>query len=248
MKPSGNIYNSSNADQKGEFRVALTHKEKKHFRLMRFLGANLSGFALAFAIFVYGPTFELDLDYRAGLANVNAETTVGAGLVPAQSNRATTRVAPTTETNDTGQPKPDIFAVSIPSIGATASIIKNVDPYDEEAYSVALKKGIAHAAGTGLPGEGRRTYLFAHSTNSPINFTEYNAIFYQLRLLNEGDRIFINYNGDAHLYIVKEKVVVSATDTHWLTGKHDGEQLVLQTCDPPGTTLRRLLVVAEPIS
>jgi LPXTG-site transpeptidase (sortase) family protein len=231
MRPNGTVYQSSGASNTGEFRVSLTNKEKKHFRFMRLVGTNLSGFALAFAIFVYGPTFELDLNYRAGLARAEQEAPSEAKVV-----------APIA----TQKPRSDVFAVSIPSIGATASIIKNVDPYSENEYSEALKKGIAHAAGTGLPGEGKRTYLFAHSTNSPINFTEYNAIFYQLRLLNQGDRIFVNYNGESHLYIVKEKVIVNASDTHWLTEDSGNEQLVLQTCDPPGTTLRRLLIIAEP--
>jgi LPXTG-site transpeptidase (sortase) family protein len=228
MKPSGTIYQSSNSDFSGDFRLALTEKEKKHFRLMRFIGTNLSGLALAFAVFVYGPTFELDLDYQAGLARADAKTPVEAGFAP--SIEAAT----------------DEFSVSIPAIGASANVITNIDPYDEVAYSEALKKGVAHAAGTGLPGQGERIFFFAHSTNSPVNFSQYNAVFYQLRLLSEGDRIFINFNGESYLYIVREKVVVGAGDTHWLTEASSSEELVLQTCDPPGTTVRRLLVIAEP--
>jgi len=244
MKPSGTIYNSPtsrgliNQTHHGEFRVALTLKEIKRFRLIRAIGANLSGFALAFAIFVYGPSFELDLDYQAGLSLANAQSTVGTGLVPDQSSQATTMVAPT-------DPITEQFAISIPAIGASSRVIPGVDPYNEEEYFNALKVGIAHAAGTGLPGEGKRIYLFAHSTNSPVNFSEYNAIFYQLRLLSEGDRIFVNFNGNSHIYTVTQKVIASSEDTHWLTENSSVEQLVLQTCDPPGTTARRLLVIAE---
>lgn len=235
MLPHGTLYQSG-GDLQGEFRIALTEKERKHFKLIRFFGANLSSLALAFTIFFYGPTFELDLDYQAGLARVNAS----------QQSPANNKGINESVTSQRSSIVDSQFSLSIPAIGATANIIRNIDPYDETVYTNALKKGIAHAAGTALPGEGGRIYLFAHSTNSPTNFGEYNAIFYQLRLLKEGDRIFINHNGESHLFIVKEKVIVDANDTHWLTEKGSKEELVLQTCDPPGTTLRRLLIIAEP--
>lgn len=230
MLPTGTIYQSSGPEQ-GEFRVALTQKEKKRFKFMRILGANVSSLALAFMVFFYGPTLDLDMEYQAGLAEA--------------SNVVKEEVA---EVLPTRAPRINEFVVSIPTIGATAKVIRNVDPFDENAYKNALTQGIAHAANTKYPGEGGRVYLFAHSTNSPVNFSEYNAVFYQLRLLEEGDRIFVNFDGTSHLYVVSEKIVVGASDTHWLTGTSVGEELVLQTCDPPGTTLRRLLVIAKPTS
>lgn len=237
MKPSGTIYKASGSPR-GEIRIALTEKEKKRFKFIRLLGANISSLALAFVVFFYGPPFELALDYEAGLAKAE----VGRGEVLAPTYEGRMIPAPTDQPVANNQ-----FALSIPAIGATANIIKDVNAFDEVSYHEALKQGIAHAQGTGKPGEGKRIYMFAHSTNSPLYFSEYNAIFYQLRLLEEGEKIFVSYNGDAHIYTVKEKVVVDANDTHWLTETGNEEQLVLQTCDPPGTTLRRLLVIAEPV-
>lgn len=222
MKPSGTIYNSSQSGVSGELRIALTEKEKKHFKLMRFISANISSLTLAFMLFFYGPSFEMDLNYQAGLAKVNASSTPA---LPA--------------------PAIDEFVVYIPAIGAAANVIPDIDPFDENVYEAALKRGVAHAANTAKPGEVGRVYLFAHSTNSPTNFSEYNAVFYQLRLLNAGDRIFVNFNGETYLYTVRQKIVVDADDTHWLSRTSSEEELVLQTCDPPGTTLRRLLIIAK---
>lgn len=222
MKPSGTIYNSSQSGVSGELRIALTEKEKKHFKLMRFISANISSLTLAFMLFFYGPSFEMDLNYQAGLAKVNASST---SALPA--------------------PAIDEFVVYIPAIGAAANVIPDIDPFDENVYEAALKRGVAHAANTAKPGEVGRVYLFAHSTNSPTNFSEYNAVFYQLRLLNAGDRIFVNFNGETYLYTVRQKIVVDADDTHWLSRTSSEEELVLQTCDPPGTTLRRLLIIAK---
>lgn len=230
MKPSGVIYQSSNKPT-GELRVSLTESEQKHFKFMRFIGVNMSSLALAFVVFFYGPTLELDLNYQAGLAKVG--DSAAAVEEPKAAAEAITQK--------------EEFTLYIPAIGASANVIKDVNPFDEAVYHEALKQGIAHAANTARPGENGRVYLFAHSTSSPASFSEYNAIFYQLRLLNQGDRIFVNYNGSSYLYIVKAKVVVGANDTHWLTGESAEEELLLQTCDPPGTSLRRLLVIAQPI-
>lgn len=230
MRPKGTIYSASKNAFSGEVRLALTEKEKKRFRLLRFIGTNMSSLALAFVIFFYGPPFEMNMNYQAGLAKAEIPE-----IVPQE--------APIKNT-----PKTNEFSLSIPAIGASSNVVGDVDAFDKDKYQDALKYGIAHAKNTGKPGEGKRIFLFAHSTNSPLNYSEYNAIFYQLRLLSEGEKIFINYKGDSHIYIVKQKEVVSATDTHWLTELGSSEQLVLQTCDPPGTTLRRLLVIAEPVA
>lgn len=248
MKPSGVIYSQSKP-QSGQVRIALTEKEKKRYRYMRFLGANLSSLAMAFALVTYGPMFEMDMNYFAGMGRANAVEFVpdnqelprtahsdNAQELAGDSTGATRKQAPVHQ-----------FSVSIPTIGAYANVVKDVDPYDEKAYSDALKYGVAHALGTSKPGEGGRIFLFAHSTNSPLNFSEYNAIFYQLRHLKEGDMVYISLNNDIHSYRVTERVVVSANDTSWLTDTSSDEELVLQTCDPPGTTLRRLLVIAKPV-
>src|SRR3989339_1959994 len=46
------------------------------------------------------------------------------------------------------------FAIVIEKIGASASIVKSVDPYNSQTYQKALRDGVAHAKGTRLPGEG----------------------------------------------------------------------------------------------
>lgn len=239
MRPHGIVYQAQRESSKtsGELTVALTEKQKKHFKFLSFLGSNFSSLALAFVVFFYGPQFEKDLNYQAGLAKAEVHEAEKSFAELPYGNVNQEEVAQ----------KTDEFAISIPAIGASAGVIGNVDPYNEEQYKAALRQGIAHAQGTGLPGGGGRIYLFAHSTSSPAYFSEYNAVFYQLRLLSDGDLIFINFNGTAHLYKVTEKVVVNASDTHWLTGTGSEEELVLQTCDPPGTTLKRLLVIAKPV-
>lgn len=141
------------------------------------------------------------------------------------------------------------FSIYIPKIDAKAPILSNIDPSDEKAYAEALKIGVAHAFGSPFPGQDGATYVFAHSTNSPWNVSRYNAVFYLLRELKVEDRdeIYVFFQGKLHKYIIAEKRVVDGTDLTWLNDANSGpERLVLQTCWPPGTTWKRLVVVAYP--
>jgi len=55
------------------------------------------------------------------------------------------------------------------------------------------------------------------------------------------------YQGRLYKYEVAEKEVVSATDTKYLVPQTVSEKLIMQTCYPPGTTWKRLVVVAKRI-
>lgn len=142
------------------------------------------------------------------------------------------------------------FHISIPSIGVDSNIIANVDANNPKEYEEALKNGIAHAKGTSFPGEDggitKTIFLFSHSTNAPWNITQYNAIFYSLKDMKEGDPIEIWFWGKKFTYIVTETKVITADDTEFLNPQLNEEMLVLQTCWPPGTSWKRLVVFAKP--
>ena len=138
------------------------------------------------------------------------------------------------------------FSIVIPKIGAAAPIFANIDPSNPKNYLSALKKGVAHAAGTDLPGETGNVYLFAHSTDAFWNVGTYNAVFYLIGKLNPGDEIVIYYNGKAIKYQVYDKKVVGPDSSQYFGTILPGEKtLTLQTCYPPGTTFERLVVLAK---
>lgn len=136
------------------------------------------------------------------------------------------------------------FSVVVPKIGANAQILPNIDPTRDSVYLEALKQGVAHAAGTSFPGEGGHIFLFAHSTDYFWNVGSYNAVFYLLYKLEKQDEINVFYQGTRHVYRVIDKKVVDPQQVEYLTRKTNKEFLTLQTCWPPGTTLKRLLVFA----
>lgn len=137
------------------------------------------------------------------------------------------------------------FGIVIEKIDANAKIIADVDPGKEKEYMKALSEGIAHAKGTAKPPEKGNIYLFSHSVNAPWDVVRYNAVFYLLGKMEVGDRIIIFYQGKRFDYIIFDKIIAAATDTNFLIQNYDQSVLTLQTCDPPGTTLNRLVVRAR---
>ena len=141
-------------------------------------------------------------------------------------------------------PEDPQFSIVVPKIGANARIIANVDASEESIYLDALDKGVAQAMGSDFPGEGGHIFLFAHSTDYFWNVGTYNAVFYLLNKLENNDQVNIFFKGQRYVYKVVAKRVVDPSQVEYLTRKTDREFLTLQTCWPPGTTLKRLLVFA----
>lgn len=141
------------------------------------------------------------------------------------------------------------FGIVIEKIDVNSPVVGNVDSSNYSEYIRALAKGVAHAKGTAVPGtKGARNnnvFLFAHSAINPIQAKKYNSVFYLLRKIEVGDRIITFYKGQRFDYIVSDKRVVEATDTKYLTDISKDPILTLQTCDPPGSSLRRLIVTAK---
>jgi LPXTG-site transpeptidase (sortase) family protein len=139
------------------------------------------------------------------------------------------------------------FSITIPKIGASAKIFPNVDPANEAEFLPLLQKGIAHAKGTVFPGFSGNVYFFAHSTDNWWNVGRYNAVFYLLKNLTPGDEVIVFFENRRHNYTVSKVQVMDSFDTSLIARPQNGkEQLVLQTCWPPGTTWKRLVVIAEP--
>jgi len=139
------------------------------------------------------------------------------------------------------------FSIVIPKISAASNVLANIDSGNKNEYTDALKRGVAHSKGTYFPDQGKTIFLFSHSTDSPLNIARYNAVFYLLRKMEVGDNIIVFFADQKYEYKVTEKLFAEPEDTSWLNYDSSQEKLILMTCDPPGTTWRRLLVIAEPL-
>ncbi len=137
------------------------------------------------------------------------------------------------------------FHLLIPKLNLNAPVIADVDGTDKDAYFKALEGGVAHFKSTAKPGEGSNIFIFGHSSFYWYKPGDYKEIFKTLPDLTVGDEISLWYNSKEYRYKVTETKEVQPTEVDVLQGTKQ-EQVTLMTCVPPGTTLRRLIVIATP--
>ncbi len=144
-------------------------------------------------------------------------------------------------------PVSEDFGLIIPKIGVNAKVFPNVDPNNPSEYLPLLTQGVAHAKGSVLPGEEGNVFIFAHSSDTPLNITRYNAVFYLIGKLEKDDEIIVHFNYMRYLYKVVDKKIIPPEVMSDYLRSFGGRTLTLQTCFPPGTTINRLLVIAKEV-
>jgi len=217
------------------------------FLILRTIGNFLVLFALFGVGATFGPAVYVEINFRIDqLSGVHYAV---ADTVPVADASSSGQLAQmNTHTSDQLLiPKDTEFGIVIPKIGANAKVFPNIDPSNEKEYLAVLAQGVAHAKGTVFPGLKGVTYLFAHSTDNWWNVGRYNAVFYLLKDMDVNDSVVMFFKNIRYNYVVIDKKIVDGNDTSYLTDAQNGgpERLVLQTCWPPGTTLKRILVVAK---
>ena len=222
----------------------------KRYKLIlgiRFFGYFIFFSGLILFVFILGPLVQAEFHYRIDrvlgvkrtIANVvTSQGSIGEAGGPGSFNNITVA-------ENQIVPVSTEFGIVIEKINANAKIIAGVDPGNEREYVSALTKGVAQALGSTPPGQKGNLYLFSHSTDAPWNIVRFNAIFYLLRELDKGDRVIIFYQNKRYDYIVYDKNIATPSDVSYLTNKYDVPVLTMQTCDPPGTLLNRLIIRAK---
>lgn len=243
----------------------------RHFKIIlfvRFIGYFLFFAGLISFTFMLGPLVQAEAGYRISrILGVKKTVPVVASLGQAGETEATQSGGPA---RSAGGPAPPAggpvdfsnisssgnniipvsteYGIVIEKINANARIIPDVNPGDEKQYVKALAQGVAGALGSTPPGIPGNLYLFSHSTDAPWNIIRYNAIFYLLKELEPGDKVIIFYKKRRYDYVVFDKTIAKPDDVSFLTNRYDSPVLTLQTCDPPGTLLNRLIIRAKLVS
>lgn len=244
MRSSGLIYDQQTKTSFGEVRVSFAPTLRFLFRVLHVLGSAMIVVSISGFIFLFGPLIRQEISY---LFIQKPEETEFGKLVDRSLAEHARREYIKSKAQELGAPNTN-FSVVVPKIDARSQVLANVSPSDPSSYNEALKHGVAHAGGTVFPGISGITFLFAHSTDAPVNVGRYNAVFYLLHKLKPEDKVYVFFMDELYEYSVEEKRIVNAEDISWLARSQEGpQQLILQTCWPPGTTLKRLLVIAKPI-
>jgi len=233
----------------------MRKSEAVRFLILRTVGNFLVLFAIFGILATFGPALYYEVAYRVVLVR-GVHYAIASDPKPQVQNNNNQLSGGTASFADVlAGPKEQIlvpkdtdFSILIPKIGASAKIFPNVDPSSQDKFLPILMQGVAHAAGTVFPGINGNVYLFAHSTDNFWDIGRYNAVFYLLKDLTKGDEVVIFYQNKRYNYIVTASKIVNPSDISYLVDSQNQnkQQLILQTCWPPGTTFQRLLVFAIP--
>jgi sortase A len=139
--------------------------------------------------------------------------------------------------------------VIIPKINVQIPTDFTQNSTDESVIENALENGVVHYPTTAMPGQNGNAAFFGHSSNNIFNKGKYKFAFVLLHTLVKGDTFYLTYNGKVYAYKVIDRQIVPPSDVGVL-GPVQGQTATatLITCDPPGTSLNRLVVVGQQIS
>lgn len=139
--------------------------------------------------------------------------------------------------------------VIIPKINVEIPVDYSQTSTNEADIENALEDGVVHYPTTVLPGQKGNAAFFGHSSNNIFNKGKYKFAFVLLHTLQPGDTFYLTYSSKLYAYKVISKTVVEPSDIGVL-GPVPGQTATatLITCDPPGTSLHRLIVVGQQIS
>jgi len=139
--------------------------------------------------------------------------------------------------------------VIIPKINVEIPVNYTQTSDNENDIENALESGVVHYPSTVLPGQNGNAAFFGHSSNNIFNPGKYKFAFVLLHELVNGDTFYLTYQGKVYVYQVISTRIVPPTNVSVLSDSK-GEQATatLITCDPPGTSINRLVVTGKQIS
>jgi len=138
--------------------------------------------------------------------------------------------------------------VIIPKINVEIPVVYGVNTIDDNAVETALEDGVVHYADTADPGQNGNLVIVGHSSNNIFNKGKYKFAFVLLSRLENGDTFYLQKDGRRYTYQVYKKEIVDPSNVSVLGPADKPATATLITCDPPGTSLNRLVVVGEQIS
>lgn len=164
-------------------------------------------------------------------------------ITPSKHVSSTPIIIDPNSTTASGSPE-----VIIPKINVQIPVVYDEPSIQDQAVETALERGVLHYATTPSPGEHGNVVVFGHSSNNIFNKGKYKFAFVLLSRLEAGDTFYLTKDGKRYAYRVYDKKIVKPTDVGVLGSAAKPDSATLITCDPPGTSLNRLVVTGEQIS
>ena len=192
-------------------------------------------------LFGLGVGFATLLIFLFGFFN---EVIIAPFIQPARAATATPIIIDPTAVTPSSTPE-----IIIPKINLEIPADFSQTSTDEATIETALENGVVHYPSTVTPGQRGNAAFFGHSSNNIFNPGKYKFAFVLLHELVPGDTFYLTYNGKVYIYKVFSKRIVDPTEVSVLNNiPGHAATATLITCDPPGTSLHRLVVVGDQIS
>jgi len=139
--------------------------------------------------------------------------------------------------------------VIIPKINVQIPVVYDLKSNSEAAVQAGLEHGVVHYPTTVKPGEFGNAAFFGHSSNNIFNKGKYKFAFVLLHELKLGDTFYLTYDGTVYGYKEITRKIVQPSQVDVLNDiPTEAATATLITCDPPGTSLHRLVVVGRQVS
>jgi len=138
--------------------------------------------------------------------------------------------------------------IIIPKINLEVPVVFGLNSIGEGDIQNALEDGVVHYSSTPSPGEIGNSVIVGHSSNNILNSGKYKFAFVLLKRLEAEDTFFVQKDGIRYTYKVYKKEVVKPNNVSVLNTQDRPNTMTLITCDPPGTSINRLIITAEQIS
>lgn len=149
---------------------------------------------------------------------------------------------------DANTPVSSTPEVIIPKINVEIPVVYGMTTVAESAVENELENGVVHYATTPMPGQQGNAVFFGHSSNNILNKGKYKFAFVLLHTLQVGDTFMLTNNGKRYTYQIYQRQVVDPSQVSVLGDAAKPNSATLITCDPPGTSLKRLVVTGQQIS
>jgi LPXTG-site transpeptidase (sortase) family protein len=138
--------------------------------------------------------------------------------------------------------------IIIPKINVEVPVVYGVTSTDDSVVQKALEVGVVHYADTALPGQNGNLVIVGHSAGNIFNPGQYKYVFSLLHKLDNGDVFYIQKDAVRYTYQVYKREIVKPTDVGVLAADPDVPAVAtLITCDPPGVSTNRLVIVGKQI-
>lgn len=139
----------------------------------------------------------------------------------------------------------------IPKLGLESPLVFDAKSNREADMQEALERGVVWynlPRANSLPGQFGNAVFLGHSSGDIFYGGQFKYIFSKLNRLSIGDTFYLTYEKKRYIYSIEKREVIWPNEFDKLDTGDDSAWVTLITCDPPGSSVRRLVVFGKQIS